>query len=107
MPGTVRSTSVSVVEPVLWMTSCGMTVIERGVSRSGSGFLIDDEVSALKPLSPVTVTCGRSTGLGACCAATGAAATAAPTMPASLGMARDRPWLIFVVIAEYCTFRLG
>ena len=59
MPGTVRSASVSVTEPVPCNTSAGITVTDLGVSSSGAVNLPPEAASALNPLVPVTVCSGR------------------------------------------------
>ena len=59
MPGTVRSASVSVTEPVSCSTSAGITVTDLGVSSSGAVNLPLEASSVLKPLLPVTVWVGR------------------------------------------------
>ncbi len=91
MPGTVRRTSLRLVDAVPWMTSCGTTVTERGVSSSGPGVLTDEVASVLNGLcaDPLTVTggkCAAAAEPAADWAATGAAAMAAPTAPVRRGM---------------------
>lgn len=58
MPGTVRSASVRVTDPLSCSTSAGMTVTDLGVSSSGAVNLPVDASSVLKPLLPVTVCSG-------------------------------------------------
>lgn len=47
MPGTVRSASVSVDAPLFWISSCGITVTDFGVSTSGAVNFAEAEKSAL------------------------------------------------------------
>src|SRR6218665_61651 len=95
MPGVVRRASISETEPVCWITSDEITVMDLGVSSSGAVNLPELALSTLTSLAvlPVTLTAGSTASLpaAACWATAGRAAIIRPT--AAAGCTRLAPGL--------------